>query len=116
MGVTSLSAWLVVYTFASSTCAFSALSKKHQRIAGSTLGRSIIQTTGGYIEQSNSRSTSTFPLHYAASTEAISVVNMERGIGGRLEEAFETTKSKGEAAFVAYITAGYPTKDGTCVF
>ena len=109
MRITSLSAWLAACTLASSTCAFSALSKKQHRIAGSPLSRSI-QTTGGYIE----RSRSTFPLS-VASTEAISVADMERGIGGRLEEAFATAKDKGEAAFIAFITAGYPRKEGTFV-
>lgn len=109
MRITSLSAWLIACTFSSSTCAFSALSKKHQRVAGSALNRSI-QTTGGYIE----RSKSAFPLN-VASTEAISVANMERGMGGRLEEAFEMAKARGEAAFVAFITAGYPRKEGTLV-
>merc|ERR1719491_2350508 len=34
-------------------------------------------------------------------------------MGGRLEDAFETAKEKGEAAFIAFITAGYPAKDDT---
>eukprot|EP00536_Pseudo-nitzschia_multiseries_P007594 jgi/Psemu1/240357/estExt_Genewise1.C_1800059 len=38
---------------------------------------------------------------------------MERGMGGRLEEAFESAKSRGEAAFVAFITAGFPAKQDT---
>jgi len=107
MRITSLSAWLAACTFASSTCAFSASSKKHQRIAGTTLRRSI-ETTGGYIE----RIRSSFPLS-VASTEAISVADMERGVGGRLEEAFGSAKARGEAAFVAFITAGYPRKEDT---
>mmetsp|Transcript_16412 Transcript_16412/g.33722 ORF Transcript_16412/g.33722 Transcript_16412/m.33722 type:complete len:728 (-) Transcript_16412:86-2269(-) len=71
----------------------------------STLQRSI-QTTGGYIGKPS------IQLNVAAS-ESIAVSDMERGMGGRLEEAFETAKSKGEAAFVAFITAGYPTKEDT---
>lgn len=43
----------------------------------------------------------------------MSVADMERGMGGRLEEAFETAKAKGEAAFVAFVTAGYPKKEDT---
>jgi len=58
------------------------------------------------------RSKSAFPLN-VASTEAIPLADMERGMGGRLEEAFETAKAKGEAAFVAFITAGYPSKEDT---
>ena len=33
-------------------------------------------------------------------------------MGGRIEEAFANAKSKGEAAFVTFVTAGYPTADG----
>lgn len=104
MRITSLSAWLAACTFGSSTIAFSAMSKKSQP----TAFRRSIQTTGGYMKEARS----TFPLNVAAS-EITSVSDMERGMGGRLEEAFETAKSKGEAAFVAFITAGYPKKDDT---
>lgn len=38
---------------------------------------------------------------------------MQRGFGGRIEEAFAAAKDKGEAAFVSFITAGYPTKEDT---
>ena len=42
----------------------------------------------------------------------MAVTDMERGIGGRIEAAFEAAKAKGEAAFVTFITAGYPTAKG----
>ena len=106
MRITSLSGWLAACALASSTCAFS-FSKKHQRTVGSTLQKSI-QTSGGHIE----RGDSAFSLN-VASAESAAVADMDRGIGGRLEEAFETAKAKGEAAFVAFITAGYPSKEGT---
>jgi tryptophan synthase len=38
---------------------------------------------------------------------------MEKGVGGRIEDAFQASKAKGEAAFVTFITAGYPTAQGT---
>lgn len=67
-------------------------------------------------------SASSFTLHQSAakpsqlrmvsSTERIAVADMERGIGGRIEQAFESAKERGEAAFVTFVTAGYPTKDG----
>ncbi|KAG7362832.1 tryptophan synthase subunit beta [Nitzschia inconspicua] len=38
---------------------------------------------------------------------------MERGVGGRIEAAFEAAKERGEAAFVSFITAGYPTAKDT---
>lgn len=37
---------------------------------------------------------------------------MQRGIGGRIEDAFESAKERGEAAFVTFVTAGYPRKEG----
>ena len=110
MRITALSTWLAACTFASSTIAFSALSKKHQRISGSTLGRSI-QPVGGHIE----RVRSTFSLN-VASAEVTAIADMERGMGGRLEQAFETAKMKGEAAFVGFITAGYPKKEGAFIW
>lgn len=48
-----------------------------------------------------------------AAVEAPSVADMERGVGGRIEEAFASAKEKGEAAFVTFVTAGYPTADDT---
>jgi hypothetical protein len=51
-----------------------------------------------------------------ASTPTIAVADMERGVGGRIEAAFEAAKEKGEAAFVSFITAGYPTAQGTFVW
>lgn len=105
MRFTSLSA-IAACALASSTCAFS-FSKKHQRVAGAGLHKSV-QTTGvGHIE----RGGAAFQLN-VASAESAAVSDMERGVGGRLEEAFEAAKVKGEAAFVAFITAGYPAKEG----
>ena len=43
----------------------------------------------------------------------MSIENMRRGSGGRIEQAFATAKGKGEAAFVAFVTAGYPNAEGT---
>jgi len=104
---TSFSFWLAC-TLNSSTSAFSALSNKNHRILASTHGGKGRQQ----IVENNISSKSIFPLHVAA-TEPTAVVDMERGMGGRLEDAFETAKEKGEAAFVAFITAGYPAKDDT---
>jgi len=41
---------------------------------------------------------------------------MERGIGGRIETAFACAKDRGEAAFVSFVTAGYPTAQGEYYF
>jgi len=35
-----------------------------------------------------------------------------RGMGGRLEDAFAGSKQRGEAAFVGFVTAGYPAAKG----
>jgi tryptophan synthase len=47
-----------------------------------------------------------------ASAEAPTIANMQRGIGGRLEDAFQAAKERGQAAFVTFVTAGYPTAQG----
>lgn len=38
---------------------------------------------------------------------------MQRGHGGRIEEAFAKCKERGEAAFVPFLTAGFPVKEDT---
>lgn len=40
---------------------------------------------------------------------------MQRGHNGRIEEAFAKAKERGEAAFVTFVTAGFPDKDGEFV-
>lgn len=42
----------------------------------------------------------------------MSSANMQRGMGGRIEDAFAAAKDKGEAAFVSFVTAGYPAAEG----
>jgi len=46
-------------------------------------------------------------------TESISVTDMQRGIGGRIEDAFEAAKQRGEAVFIPFVTAGYPRAEDT---
>ncbi|KAL7497993.1 hypothetical protein ACHAWT_006848 [Skeletonema menzelii] len=41
------------------------------------------------------------------------VQSMERGHNGRIEEAFAQAKERGEAAFVTFVTAGFPEKIDT---
>mmetsp|Transcript_26217 Transcript_26217/g.30451 ORF Transcript_26217/g.30451 Transcript_26217/m.30451 type:complete len:697 (-) Transcript_26217:155-2245(-) len=43
----------------------------------------------------------------------MSASSMKRGMGGRIEEAFATAKENGKAAFVSFITAGYPSPEDT---
>lgn len=40
---------------------------------------------------------------------------MERGVGGRIEDAFQAAKDRGEAAFVTFVTAGYPSVQGKVI-
>ncbi len=98
MRLASFSLWLAC--LASSTVAFSSLSKP------TTFGRVATQGNGQNPRQ---------PFHSTlgvASADTISVADMERGVGGRIEAAFEGAKERGEAAFVTFITAGYPTAKG----
>ena len=37
---------------------------------------------------------------------------MRRGMGGRLEESFAAAKESGKAAFISFVTAGYPSPEG----
>eukprot|EP00804_Cyclotella_cryptica_P000739 CCRYP_001034-RB/>CCRYP_001034-RB protein AED:0.07 eAED:0.07 QI:342/0.33/0.25/1/0.33/0.25/4/0/636 len=42
-----------------------------------------------------------------------SIESMARGYNGRIEEAFASAKERGEAAFITFVTAGFPTKEDT---
>lgn len=47
-----------------------------------------------------------------ASAESVSIGDMAKGYDGRLEASFKAAKEKGEAAFVTFVTAGYPSAQG----
>eukprot|EP00568_Trieres_chinensis_P002931 CAMPEP_0183308548 /NCGR_PEP_ID=MMETSP0160_2-20130417/22318_1 /TAXON_ID=2839 ORGANISM="Odontella Sinensis, Strain Grunow 1884" /NCGR_SAMPLE_ID=MMETSP0160_2 /ASSEMBLY_ACC=CAM_ASM_000250 /LENGTH=774 /DNA_ID=CAMNT_0025472407 /DNA_START=19 /DNA_END=2343 /DNA_ORIENTATION=+ len=54
------------------------------------------------------------PLNMVASAESrADVSSMARGKGGRIVDSFAAAKEKGEAAFVTFVTAGYPSKEDT---
>jgi hypothetical protein len=84
----------------------------------STAAFSLPKTTAGQAKTAAHTTTSNLPhtdrtqLRMVASTEPTSVADMQRGIGGRLEDAFEAAKERGEAAFVTFVTAGYPRAEG----
>ena len=42
----------------------------------------------------------------------MSTSEMRRGMGGRIEESFAAAKESGKAAFVSFVTAGYPSPEG----
>jgi hypothetical protein len=104
MRITSFSLWLGC--IASSTLAFSTLSKPStfSRVAAGQAPASGLK----HFLHSERLSTKL----NVASAGSISVADMERGVGGRIEAAFEASKEKGEAAFVTFVTAGYPTAQG----
>ena len=68
-------------------------------------------STFGLKKHSIAHPTRTSPLAVATSDD-IAIADMERGIGGRLEDAFQSAKERGEAAFVTFVTAGYPRAQG----
>lgn len=68
--------------------------------------------TAAHTTTSNLPHTDRTQLRMVTSTEPTSVADMQRGIGGRLEDAFEAAKERGEAAFVTFVTAGYPRAEG----
>lgn len=57
-----------------------------------------------------------FSHKFQNSFDKMAVTDMERGIGGRIEAAFESAKVKGEAAFITFITAGYPNAQGRSIY
>jgi hypothetical protein len=97
MRLATFSLWLGC--LASTTEAFSSASKPG--------------TFGRVATRASTQSQSSQTLLGVASVETPSVADMEKGVGGRIEDAFQAAKEKGEAAFVTFITAGYPTAQGT---
>lgn len=82
-------------------------------------GWSVLVATAS-VQSSRAFSTVSIPSKKISSNSALNVASvdtpkvadMERGVGGRIEKAFAAAKEKGEAAFVTFVTAGYPTADG----
>lgn len=48
----------------------------------------------------------------AGSELDMGIAHLQRGSGGRLEDAFLVAKAEKKAAFVAFVTAGFPTAQG----
>ena len=114
MKFTSFSLWMGC--MASSALSFSALS------VSNTFGSSLAARRNAAAPQSafagavssDRRLSSSATRLNVASADSASIAAMEKGVGGRIENAFEAAKEKGEAAFVSFITAGYPTAQGEC--
>lgn len=54
-------------------------------------------------------------LFVVSAESRVDISNLGRGMGGRVEEAFAAAKAKGEAAFVTFVTAGYPKAEGKII-
>jgi hypothetical protein len=53
----------------------------------------------------------------SSSTDSlVDISDLGRGMGGRIEDAFAASKAKGEAAFITFVTAGYPSAQGKASF
>jgi len=96
--------WLSCISMLRSAVAFSLFSA-----SSSTpfLNQFKLLTRGGATTASKSK------LDVASKIDIPDVANMERGVGGRIEDAFASAKERGEAAFVSFITAGYPSAEDT---
>ena len=67
----------------------------------------------GISTGSESTSSHTSPTGISSlDTNGVSTAEMQHGIGGRIENAFASAKERGEAAFVTFVTAGYPQSEG----
>ena len=116
MQVRSFSIWLATCSafLGSSTQAFSTIKQLQQR--QSTTG--FVSATASSLNllrdnnNNNNNNKGNLLTRNVASVDTITVAEMERGVGGRIEAAFEAAKEKKEAAFVTFITAGYPAADG----
>eukprot|EP00592_Proboscia_alata_P020375 CAMPEP_0194424192 /NCGR_PEP_ID=MMETSP0176-20130528/23457_1 /TAXON_ID=216777 /ORGANISM="Proboscia alata, Strain PI-D3" /LENGTH=774 /DNA_ID=CAMNT_0039233813 /DNA_START=128 /DNA_END=2452 /DNA_ORIENTATION=+ len=78
--------------------------------ASSTLSNSNAKTPA-FVSNNLHRESSA--LKMVASQEITNVAAMPRGNGGRLEDAFAAAREKNEAAFVTFVTAGYPSAKDT---
>jgi hypothetical protein len=106
MKVVTSFAWLSYVSTLRSTLAFTvaptANSAVHHSTLNSKLSNKLISTASSALN-----------MVASLSVEAEVVAKMERGVGGRIEEAFAQAKQRGEAAFVTFVTAGYPSAAGT---
>mmetsp|Transcript_13077 Transcript_13077/g.21647 ORF Transcript_13077/g.21647 Transcript_13077/m.21647 type:complete len:764 (+) Transcript_13077:41-2332(+) len=91
-----------------STAAFSSAASK-----SSFLHRSSSTTATTRTAQKQNSQSSALRMTSSKTSEPIAVADMQRGIGGRLEDAFASAKERGESAFVTFVTAGYPRAQDT---
>lgn len=95
MYLVALIGWLSLLTTIRSASAFSVSSDSNKRTTTASHKKSALRE-----------------LRMVSSVETTSVDSMPKGMGGRIEDAFTAAKEKGEAAFVTFVTAGYPSAKG----
>ena len=99
-------------------CAFHSLSGSNSidNSDCSSSGDNISGSASNSISN-NSISSSNNNNHHTSNIKMTdAVANMQRGHNGRIEEAFAAAKNRGEAAFVTFVTAGFPVKEGETIF
>ena len=120
MQVRSFSIWLATCSvfLGSSTQAFSTIKQLQQRqsttgfVSATASSLNLLRDNNNNNYRHGQNNNDNLLTRNVASVDTITVAEMERGVGGRIEAAFEAAKEKKEAAFVTFITAGYPTADG----
>lgn len=75
---------------------------------------SLISVAAAWVPSARNIQSSALSMVASSTSPSQKVADMPRGMDGRLEEAFASAKEKGEAAFVTFVTAGYPQKQGAC--
>ena len=73
---------------------------------------SSTSVTTAFLSSPTRASLATTNLFVASAESKVDISELGRGMGGRIEEAFAAAKAKGEAAFVTFVTAGYPKAEG----
>lgn len=88
----------------------STLYKSNLKLQQATISNNISVSSHRFYKEhvTNTRNYSTTNINKFKMSSA----NMQRGMGGRIEDAFAAAKDKGEAAFVSFVTAGYPAAEG----
>ena len=84
--------------------------------SSSRFDNTIFSTNTKQLYNSTAISNSTSDINKQQNmSSSAAIESMPRGIGGRIEEAFAKCKERGEAAFVTFVTAGFPVKEGELI-
>lgn len=83
-----------------------------RRLVAVTLALQSILSAQAFAPSGQSKTSFPTKLGVASAESRVDISDLGRGMGGRIEEAFAAAKAKGEAAFVTFVTAGYPKAKG----